>query len=963
MKKLLISALLCTILGNVHAQDCMPPDNFNTIQYFDWTSPSWSWWNKSLTPKPTPTSPPNDYMENPYHAYHNVNDNISWLALKTPKDYRTEDGWELIKKDFGEIPVNGIAGVYNPVFILYNKYTSTMRVFYMITAAFENKSALITLRYVKAGNNRITKNLYASSKYAVALSDVNVSDKPEITQANSYSNRNGEQQYWLYADFLMDFDPCVCNFPSQFYVYVSLIGESTINTQITGNINGTLTEKVEQGAASDSKTTLFGQVKDIAQGLISSGSAGYKSLESFKKDTDSTFIKNALKDQKKFINKSISQVGNIWNKLAPVAKALPYAGAVVQGASFLYSYFNKQPDAVAENKPTINYLDASVTLKQKGTIESTNTYASYYFNVPGSNKTGQDSKFNPYYDKPLGLMTLATKPKLEYKDYLPNVPYRGELSMEYPAKKMNWRFVQFLTQNYSVQQLDEPTIEMPNVREFVVSKLPDFAYNNLNGLRLKELKGQFLFTIKNVSKNKKSFIKNSAVLHPQYPSTFSFEKSVLLSNNGYHRIWTGSDYIWDPIINSSVRNDIVVSGYAPKMTYVNYKHKRLWGPFEQTPIDTTLAYDERMDRIGLEIVKWPNTDNIDDVTYSTRLLPYFFNSNVRFKYFWRNGDALPDVKFKIVAVFERLDNNGVPIADKNILVSQTYDVDLGEAPITGSKYYTTDRVFEGTKTLTRTEDSTVLYMTSNGSLGTKTVKNTRSYNLNVYNYKVSSIDNYWPTIPSMEKMVWRANITKDILPKADTVIAAWDTIYIKPGVKLGSATAKVTLKGHTFLLTTVGAGSNYATIKPTTQAGDFNLFRPWANGSTIDPGRAITAACSGGSITYNPTIPNYRISQEELEEEIASAAYEYTDINFDIYPNPSMSDTKSYFRFNLNSSEQVTITMTDLAGGAPKVIYQSINAVMGMNSLVFETTDMAKGIYICKLEADGITKTTRLIVK
>lgn len=60
-------------------------------------------------------------------------------------DYHPEDGWELVIKDFGSAGLSQ-KGVTNPMMVLYNKYTSKLRVFICkMDKSVGNKSALINL--------------------------------------------------------------------------------------------------------------------------------------------------------------------------------------------------------------------------------------------------------------------------------------------------------------------------------------------------------------------------------------------------------------------------------------------------------------------------------------------------------------------------------------------------------------------------------------------------------------------------------------------------------------------------------------------------------------------------------------------------------------------------------------------------------------------------------------------------
>lgn len=944
MKKLLFTSVLAWgMFFWVQAQNCAPTDKFNTIQYFDWTAPGWAWWNPNSPNRPMVFFPANDMVENPYHAYHTDNENIDWLAQKLVKDYRPQDGWELVAKNLGE-PINGVlSGTEKPVVVLYNKYTSKLRIFFMITSAFQSQTAMISLRYAVSDDEslKITKNLYAPLQFALPLDGVNYSKAPELTQANRYSNYAGQQKYWLYADFLMDYDPCVCQIASRFMVYVTLVGKTDIKTTINGGLNGTITE--EEGApaeSTNSRSVTFGELKNLLQGTVGAGQTAYNELNGYRAQADTFFSQNAQKNQSKKLVKSVSKVGELYSKLSPVVSAVPYVGAVFQGAKFLYSYFNNGGEVVTENKPTVNYLDAKVSLNQNGIQTWSSTNGTFYFNVPGSDLRGQDPKFHPYYRVPLGLMTLSSKPKMVYRDYLPSPAYRGEVSMDYPAQNITVIRQEIVRRGPgSIKKTVEEEARMyfPKVRELVVDELPVPMYNNLQGIRLKQIKGQFVFATQNVFTDAMEFSKL------EYTPTYEKRADPL----GFFRQFITSIGFNPPKLYTES-----LHGYLPMASQVTLNRKRLHGFFETGGVDTLLPFVERADRAGLEIVEWPNTNTMDKITYSTRLLPWNYNEKVRFKFFWREGDPMPEVTFKVLAVFERLDENGNPIPNKNIVISQTYNVDVEGEQVASPKYYYTERVLEGSKTLDYSE------WVPNPKYGKLTPIH-KEYNF--YNYRISSIDDYSPWKGVLDKTKWQTQIDKDLLPSKDTVLYAWDAVHVKDGIRLGTPHAKVTLVGQTKRIGAVAAGSNYEFRKPMSINGEGD-YSYESNGQDFSPvdDRTIYYLCRAKE-SYKPIPPKYDLRQEDIEAQVIMGN-SVTINEMNLYPNPSSSGLVR-LSLQLSKSAMVTVTLIDVLGNTRLQAYKDEQIAAGMHQMPIDVSGLVKGIYICQVETEGVKNTTRLFVR
>lgn len=199
------------------AVNTLDPDKTN--HFFDWEADVFQI-NSSLSTTGT--------IESPFDQLSNSN----VFALRVSLDRLHQDGWELIDYDFGykleKKPLTGEVsrvnqsgnGVVNPFFILYNKYTGVMRIFVAIGQQFAGySSAEFTLQV----NSEKQPSVLNDRNVLMPLDDFVRS--PTVKAVSTFIN---EAEKWFYADFLTQYDPCVCNFPSTMQLTVKLIDEAKI---------------------------------------------------------------------------------------------------------------------------------------------------------------------------------------------------------------------------------------------------------------------------------------------------------------------------------------------------------------------------------------------------------------------------------------------------------------------------------------------------------------------------------------------------------------------------------------------------------------------------------------------------------------------------------------------------------------------------------------------------------------
>jgi hypothetical protein len=101
------------------------PDNYQNstdnsqLLKFDWRLQTWTGYRPGI---PVPVS----YQITSPFFNTNGNPNLRELSFPTAKNYRPEDGWEFIAKNFGST----LEGSDHPWFIIYNRYNGHFGCFY-----------------------------------------------------------------------------------------------------------------------------------------------------------------------------------------------------------------------------------------------------------------------------------------------------------------------------------------------------------------------------------------------------------------------------------------------------------------------------------------------------------------------------------------------------------------------------------------------------------------------------------------------------------------------------------------------------------------------------------------------------------------------------------------------------------------------------------------------------------------
>jgi hypothetical protein len=208
--------------------------------YFNWMNsafsvyhPSGAYWGGTNIPF---------QVTNPYYTADAYLANLNYynflFADRVPSnlDFRPEDGWELIHKgngyDVDETTLLATAdNRVGPYFILYNKYTGTLRTF----AAFSNigvNDVMLTIMQYKKTAGLSYSGLF--NKYENVIAPL---DQPtNVSQIIQGSPATISGQFFS-SDFKMNYDPCVCNYNSSIYIDFKVKNEGSI--RLDGRLVGT----------------------------------------------------------------------------------------------------------------------------------------------------------------------------------------------------------------------------------------------------------------------------------------------------------------------------------------------------------------------------------------------------------------------------------------------------------------------------------------------------------------------------------------------------------------------------------------------------------------------------------------------------------------------------------------------------------------------------------------------------
>lgn len=274
MNTFFVLVLLCPVL--TFAQYCESPTELgSTVEVWDWTQEWFTVYVKNQTNGTTTELE----IQSPFQDVSTFQPNVVHLILSEVDEYSPEVGWELVYKQFG-VPMDGTT---MPLFVLYNRFTGKMRLFYYSSVALANYDQInLSLRnfstgsvdHVSAALEHVNTPMRVIENYTDAEF---VIENPNIWQGNAGT--------WIFADVPIAYDPCTCQYSSALLARNVATNEQQLEITLEGS--GSIEQVMENGQAVPNADKAF-NINNLGEG-ISKGSKAYKKFDGVVKDIDKSF--------------------------------------------------------------------------------------------------------------------------------------------------------------------------------------------------------------------------------------------------------------------------------------------------------------------------------------------------------------------------------------------------------------------------------------------------------------------------------------------------------------------------------------------------------------------------------------------------------------------------------------------------------------------------------------------------
>lgn len=405
-KRILSLALLAfgsTLFGQ--GRNPCPQNTVTTKPNAPGSSNIWDW---RINPIPVvekiKNAPPLSHtFSNPYWDFNN-NNTLPLVRVgpssgfQDQRDYQPDSGWELIHKEFDNL-VNPGNGVVHPMFVLYNKYRSLLRVFIAISDREEDYNGVyLKLSFANTNPNDKGSALFAYTQPITNAID-DLSTNQDMRVFNEWANVD---DYWLYGDFFVAYDPCTCNEQSKLRIEAFLSETADVNLVTKGKNSASQTK---DAVTNSTINTLAGTYDYVMKFTNDATEAANKKKKSATEAIES--VNGVLK----FLGDT-TNTGKQKFKLPKWVKSIPKVGAVIGVLEFMFTGTNKEQATVVGTQEEYT----------TGTIIKNKRFKYKVLITPGAKRGTAALETVPEYNNILGVFNLLETPKVEYIDYFPNVP-------------------------------------------------------------------------------------------------------------------------------------------------------------------------------------------------------------------------------------------------------------------------------------------------------------------------------------------------------------------------------------------------------------------------------------------------------------------------------------------------------------------------------------------------------------
>jgi hypothetical protein len=476
-----------------------------------------------------------------------TNPNTIHFVDQAEKDFKPENGWELIGRNFGS-PTQGIN---NPFFILYNKFSGTIRVFVNIrnTGNLSANVASITLSF-----NNLTRKTALFNQLGENTNAVNsFNNKARGNNLNSYVNSGVNDNYfWLYADYIALYDPCTCGIISDLQIRVKLVSESIITMSINNTETVLLNNTI--GNSTYEENNIFKTIKQWSdfgnslvsdtQGLFSSANSAYDKGTSLQNDANKFILNNSPFLGRENATSLAKEVGKILYEVPNVNSWLKFASTLITVVKKTSSNFDAlSPDDKLKSLSNTTLTTKTTKLTASGTLSNETNQLNELIALPGSNQSGVADFRKPVYNNPLGVFNLLEQPIVKITKYL-------------PPSQLYYQVGQFPSSYYENNSLIE--VFTPINRIEILNELTPIL-NPSSGLKVKSIESRIEFVNREAPQN---ILKGPMI--PGKLATFSdfgfqetsiTDRESFYSNHGYNLLMfsneTSSNNKWDKAIIST----------------------------------------------------------------------------------------------------------------------------------------------------------------------------------------------------------------------------------------------------------------------------------------------------------------------------------------------------------------------------------------------------------------------------
>lgn len=302
------------------------------------------------------------------------------LNDSTGRDIYPADGWELVLRDFGPVPI--------PFFILYNKYRGILRVFFFSTLQSTFSSAVGRLTFQSTSTARTGAHFTLSEK-TVFLDNYNPARAQVVVGAI-------QPQQWGFFDFdVSGYDPGIATKDDPTFVF-EITGVTQSDLTATGTVNLT-TGPVSANTNMRPGSSFI----DSAFSVIDNVNKRHASVKKFRETIDQQVDASSGAWWAAPLRAIRSLTTKSWFlSLGPVAGFLDF---VLGGGS---------------SKSTLPFpLATEGTVSLRGEISTQTAVYDLIFRAPGSRHLtpviDADSNVLPLYDVPLGVFNVTTRPAFD----------------------------------------------------------------------------------------------------------------------------------------------------------------------------------------------------------------------------------------------------------------------------------------------------------------------------------------------------------------------------------------------------------------------------------------------------------------------------------------------------------------------------------------------------------------------